>query len=204
MDSQVTLVDPAILALASTILDFDRDDMKRTTIRIRGAANTQPHYYVETTKSESRTVVRTGDQVVATIERREILPDQVTFKGSPSMSLSKWLKSPKITSFPITFVKDEKRYEWRINFIGQIALYEEGAAFTDAIAWFQSSRKRVVDGRLVVFNASLALKPEADLMRDTVLVSCLLAEQKARMNGKASEVACGRAAFGEGAFSFLA
>ncbi|EGN96461.1 hypothetical protein SERLA73DRAFT_162245 [Serpula lacrymans var. lacrymans S7.3] len=197
MDSQVTLVDPAILALASIILDFDRDDMKRTTIRIRGATSTQPYYYVETTKSDSRTVVRTGDHVIATVERRDIFPDQITFKGSQSMNLSKWLKSPKMAKFPISFVKDEKRYEWRINFIGQVALYEEGAAVTDAIAWFQASRKRVVDGRPVVYNALLALKPEADLMRDTVLVSCLLVEQKARMNAKANELAVGRAIFEE-------
>lgn len=61
------------------------------------------------------------------------------------------------------------------------------------VAWFSKSRKRVENGRRVVYDAFIAIKPEYDHMRDTIIVSCLLAEHKLRMKGKHSAVSEGAA-----------
>lgn len=64
------------------------------------------------------------------------------------------------------------------------------------IAWFQSSRKLVMDGVPTVLPAFLVLQPDAADIQDLTVVSFLILEQKARMSNKRTELLSGRAVHG--------
>ncbi|EGO22013.1 hypothetical protein SERLADRAFT_475122, partial [Serpula lacrymans var. lacrymans S7.9] len=191
MDSPITYVNSPAPSDASTILDFKRDVMTHTKITVRGDSTTC--YTVETFKAGVggvKTVVRQSNRTLAAIERRDILPDQVTLRdGDAPINLNKWLKSPVFSMFPITFEEAGKKYSWTRSSKGQLSLYEKGSEHKSAgcIAWFQPSRLSLEGKDLdtVSHCAYLALKEEADQIRDVVVVTCLLVEQKARMKDKA-------------------
>ncbi|KAH7924063.1 hypothetical protein BV22DRAFT_1035572, partial [Leucogyrophana mollusca] len=193
MNSQITLVAPSTPTHASVTLEFERDVMTSTTITVRG--NSTPCYSVDsaragTFKPNLKTVIREGDRVLASVERRDMLPDQLSLHGSPPMALSKWLKSPITSSFPITFEESGRKYLWRRDSGGKLQLYMENAN-SDAIAWFHPSRLTfgADGGNRVLHPASLSLTPEADIMRETVLISCILVLQKMRAKERTGETA---------------
>lgn len=62
------------------------------------------------------------------------------------------------------------------------------------IAWFNRSLRRVVDDRLTASVAFLALRPEAEAMREMVLASFFIVEQRRRMREKENTITAGRAA----------
>ena len=94
-NSQLTLVDtcPALPG-ENILLIFDRDDMKNTTLHIRG--NHLPSYSVNT--HDSTTSVYAGDVLLATITRRTFRPDQIKFPGSRPMNLGSWLRAPILSA----------------------------------------------------------------------------------------------------------
>ncbi|KAG6375731.1 hypothetical protein JVT61DRAFT_2577 [Boletus reticuloceps] len=197
-ESQLTLVDPSIAAAADghIILSFDMDDMKNTVLRLRN--DPRPRYLVHTVNN-AKTTVHGGDQLLATIERKTLRPDQITFPGASPMNLGDWLKAPMWSSFPLSFEEGGKRFQWRENFVGQLSLHDP--THSETMAWFSKSRKRLENGKLVVHAAFIAIKPEYDHMRDAIVTSCLLAEHKLRMKGKHSALSEGAASMSLMAYS---
>lgn len=61
------------------------------------------------------------------------------------------------------------------------------------IAWFQSSRKLVMDGVPTVLPAFLVLQPDAADIQDSTVISFLILEHKVRMINKRTELISGRA-----------
>lgn len=106
MDSQQTLVATIVADAApgaSVILDLKRDVITNTTITVRGQPESRICYKVETSTAglvgiNIKLVIRENDRVLATIRRRDMLPDQLTFAGSSVVNLTKWLKWPKGSS----------------------------------------------------------------------------------------------------------
>jgi len=220
LNSQLTLVDPNCGApegaKASVVIDFAKDDMKNSTASFRDARLGDPSYAVKTklaAKGDGATSVRRNGVLIAEVDRRDILPDEITRwfgedddgkanfdvdaatiregaeepkrSGGRKMRLAKWLKGPMnpLAPFPVAMEEGGKKYEWRESIVGQIALYEVNASDTTPIAWFQGSLRRVVDGQRVVYGAYLALTPAAEDMVDAVFVSAVLMSQKAKMRG---------------------
>ncbi|KAH7911122.1 hypothetical protein BJ138DRAFT_1172740 [Hygrophoropsis aurantiaca] len=187
MDSKVTVIAPPASPDATTTLDFERDDMTSTTINARG--NNDLHYTVETVprsrSSNMQTVIREGDRVLATVRHRDILPDQLILHGSPPISLRKWLKSPVTAILPATFQELGRKYRWKSNNGGKLQLYSDNKA-CGVIAWFHPSH--ITFGRdsedWSMQTACLSLRSDADIIRDTVVVSCILVLQKMRAKDK--------------------
>lgn len=92
------LIHPSIESEPGTVLIFDPDNMKKTTISLRGS--NRPLYDVDTDKSLTHTYIRrSSDNVpLASLERREIIPDKITLGGAPAVNVNKWLKSSRFTS----------------------------------------------------------------------------------------------------------
>ncbi|KIJ63396.1 hypothetical protein HYDPIDRAFT_113391 [Hydnomerulius pinastri MD-312] len=192
MTSQQTLV--ATIAQdapsgASVILDFKRDVITSTTITVRGQLEGVIRYKVETTTSgligiNIKLIISENDRVLATIRRRDMLPDQLTFSGGSSMSLSKWLKWPKISAFPVTFEEFGQCYAWKRLDNDRIALYKESGS--DEIAWYNPSYQTYDNsGERIMCPAFLALKAEADAIRTKILISCILVVQRMRAKQRA-------------------
>lgn len=104
MDSLTTLVNPTELPdrYAHTVLCFDRDSLTNADLRVRDGRAVL--YTIRTLgRSFSRTELSKnfdGSEapvVMATIERNEILPNTIKFRGSPSMRMRKWLKHKTFT-----------------------------------------------------------------------------------------------------------
>lgn len=96
MNSQVTLVDdPTSIssgALCSVTLVYDRRDMKHATVS-RQESN-EILYKIDTDASATRTTIyRPGRAILATFERRQLLPNMITFQGAEPIKVNKWLKS---------------------------------------------------------------------------------------------------------------
>jgi hypothetical protein len=96
IDSQLTLTEPSTAEpRTSAILVFDADSMRKTTIRLRG--HDEALYSVRSSKDYMTTELldaRTGESV-AKIQKRSLLPDQITLRGRATASISSWLRSRK-------------------------------------------------------------------------------------------------------------
>ncbi|KAG1749501.1 hypothetical protein EDB19DRAFT_1680511 [Suillus lakei] len=200
MDSQVALIDshgnltelaapdPAFGAI--TILDFDRDVMISTNATVRGQSHIR--YSVKTVRAglagmNPKTVFSQGERILATAQRRDMIPDLLTL-GGETMTLGSWLKTPMFSSFPVSFSEGGVTYLWKESQDGGIDLYKGSGASTSTIARFYSSDFVVThDRRIITYRAHLDLRPEADLIRERVFISCVLIVQKARRNAKAKE-----------------
>ncbi|EIW85762.1 hypothetical protein CONPUDRAFT_80205 [Coniophora puteana RWD-64-598 SS2] len=128
-NSQLTLVDPnggaPEGATASVVIDFAKDDMKNSTASFRDAKPEDPIYAVKTkltAKGDGATSVWRNGVLIAEVDRRDILPDEITCwfgedddgreksdvdaatvregaeepkrSGGRKMRLAKWLKGP--------------------------------------------------------------------------------------------------------------
>ncbi|OAX32654.1 hypothetical protein K503DRAFT_776448 [Rhizopogon vinicolor AM-OR11-026] len=195
MDSQLTLIggdtelaapDPSFGA--ATILDFERDVMISTSATVRGQSHTR--YSVRTVRAglvgmNPKTIISEGERVLATVLRRDMVPDLLTLGGS-SMSLGSWLKTPMFSSFPASFKEGGETYIWKESLDDGIYLYRESN--TTVIARFYPSYFEVTqDRRRITYRAHLDLRPEADFIRDRVFISCVLIVQKTRKNAGAKE-----------------
>ncbi|KAG0701568.1 hypothetical protein DFH29DRAFT_875791 [Suillus ampliporus] len=194
MDSRVTLIggdaelaapDPAFSA--TTILDFDRDVMISTNATVRGQSHIQ--YSVKTVRGglvgmNPKTIFNQGERILATVQRRDMVPDLLTL-GGETMSLGSWLKTPMFSSFPASFSEGGETYLWKEDPNGGIVLYKGS---TNVIARFYPSDLALThDRRRITYCAHLDLRPEADLIREKVFISCVLIVQKMRKNAKAKE-----------------
>ncbi|KAG1865421.1 hypothetical protein F4604DRAFT_1781675 [Suillus subluteus] len=202
MDSQETLVDsnydPEDLELATpdpafgatTILDFDRDDMISTNATVRGQS--QIRYSVRTVKAglagmNLKTVFSQGEGILATVQRRDMIPDLLTL-GGETISLRSWLKTPMFSSFPALFSEGRETYLWKEGRDGGIKLYKGSGSSASTIARFYPSDFVVTHDRgRITYRAHLDLRAEADLIREEVFISCVLIMQKTRKKAMAKE-----------------
>ncbi|KAH7924087.1 hypothetical protein BV22DRAFT_1035602 [Leucogyrophana mollusca] len=195
MDSNLTVIAPPVSSDATTTLDFERDVVTSTTISARGDSTLV--YSVESVRrsgsSNLNTLIREGDKVLAVVERRGVLPDQLSLHGSAPLNLRKWIKSPMTSIFPATFEESGRKYRWKSNNGGKLQLYSDDRA-SGAIAWFHPSRLTFSSdgGERTLQTACLSLRPEADRIRETVIVSCILVLQKMRAKDKKKETSASR------------
>ncbi|KDR82277.1 hypothetical protein GALMADRAFT_207546 [Galerina marginata CBS 339.88] len=201
MQSEVTLVDPTFVDEPADVFVMQPDNTNATTLYRRG--NSDILYNVKTDISGTKTTFSTphdNNAPLALLQRREIVSDKITFKGVETKKVKSWLKYGGVASihFPATFEENGKGYIWKASIVGQLSLYLASDPDTP-IAWFERSKKRVVDGQVVVHKAFLALQPEALEIQDVTVLSFLILEQKNRMAQKAMDLSAGRAiASGQG------
>lgn len=200
MDSQVTLVDPASATSdRATLLHFDQDDMSNTIIR----TDNNQFRYVVLTSGKTTTISRCSGviasmEILATVKQRHLKPDLITFSDVRAAHLNAWLKSPLFSVFPISFQDSGKKFEWTESFAGQLFLREVTSQGAVTAGWFARASKRIENGRQVICKPYLALKPRVLNMMDTILVACVLTEQRLRMTaGKNMGMAGAKAAGGQ-------
>ncbi|KAG1837878.1 hypothetical protein C8R48DRAFT_680199 [Suillus tomentosus] len=193
MDSQITLVDsdpdselapPDPAFGATTILDFDSNATRLTNATVRGESHTR--YSVGTVRTglagmSRKTIFSQGERILATVQRRNIIPDVLTL-GGETMRLGGWLKTPIFSSFPASFREGRETYRWKKGRDGRIDLYKGSGADTSTIARFYPSDFAVTrDRRRITYRAHLDLRAEADLIREKVFISCVLIVQKRKI-----------------------
>jgi hypothetical protein len=97
---QATTTTPTNPAPPSKSYNFSREDMKNTKIFNNQPAS--PLYSVVTDiKSDKRTDIfdARGNRLLARVDKRDILPDTITFpnrNNGSSINLSKWLQKSKL------------------------------------------------------------------------------------------------------------
>ncbi|KAG1808308.1 hypothetical protein EV424DRAFT_206133 [Suillus variegatus] len=125
-----------------------------------------------------KTIFSQGERILATVQRRNIIPDVLTL-GGETMRLGGWLKTPIFSSFPASFREGRETYRWKKGRDGRIDLYKGSGADTSTIARFYPSDCAVTrDRRRITYRAHLDLRAEADLIREKVFISCVLIVQK--------------------------
>ncbi|KAH0589727.1 hypothetical protein H2248_005448 [Termitomyces sp. 'cryptogamus'] len=179
MNSEETLVEGGRVD-ANAVFTFSRDDMRRTTISLRGYG---PYYSVDSDMGYSRTKIsRYGESVpLAVSETRGILPDKITFAGQERQRLRSWLKFSTLTLFPVTFEVDGKTYIWRSTADGKLSLHTSSSA-DSSIAWFTASQAVINNGTTITQVAHLTLRPEAIEIQDVAIISFLILEHKSRIS----------------------
>ncbi|KAJ3569638.1 hypothetical protein NP233_g4912 [Leucocoprinus birnbaumii] len=192
-DSQITLVNPTFDNDPALVLLLKPDNVKQTTMTILRTG--QVAYNVESNTSLTKcSVLRPGEKdPVALIERKDLFPDKITLQGEERQTIKSWLKGyGTFKEFPISFERSGNTYHWKINFVSQLALFNANQP-DHPIAWFERSKKRVIDGKPVILQAWLAMEPEAISIQDAVVVSFLVVEHKLRTDMKAGDLVAGRA-----------
>ncbi|KAG6872918.1 hypothetical protein C0995_005176 [Termitomyces sp. Mi166 len=180
MNSEETLVEGGRID-ANAVFTFSRDDMRRTTISLRGYG---PCYSVDSDMGYSRTTIsRYGESVpLAVSETRGILPDKITFAGQERQRLRSWLKFSTLTLFPVTFEAHGKMYIWRSTADGKLSLHTSSPLIDSPIAWFTASRTVTNSGITTTQVAYLTLCPEAIEIQDAAIISFLILEHKSRIS----------------------
>jgi len=131
---------------------------------------------------------------IAVIKRGDIFPDRITLEGEERKTIKSWLRGyGTFKDFPISFEQNGQLFHWRKNVVDQLALFSEGDS-ERPIAWFERSKKRVVNGVPTIIQAWLALEREAIPIRDAVVVSFLIVEHKVRTGINAGNMIGGRGA----------
>ncbi|EKM78004.1 hypothetical protein AGABI1DRAFT_107775 [Agaricus bisporus var. burnettii JB137-S8] len=178
MDSQVTLVNPDPLVML-----FSRDNIKGTElIRRRGGGILYKVVPDETLSSLKTSVYRAdSDTPMAFIETKNICGrDKITLRGGTRQNITDWISGYSILgSFPMTFNNNGRRYIWRKNKIQQLNLYNDYDP-ENPIATYERSKRRVIDGGLKSFPASLTLNDEATEIQDIIVISLLVVEGRIR------------------------
>ncbi|GLB44989.1 hypothetical protein LshimejAT787_1900670 [Lyophyllum shimeji] len=179
MNSEETLVEHDRLD-ANAVFSFSRDDMRRTTLSLRGFG---PSYTVDSDQGYTRTnIYRYGERMpLAVLETRGILPDKITFCGKERQRLRSWLKYSTLTLFPVTFEAHGNTYVWRSTADGKLSLHLSPLV-DSPIAWFTSSRTLTINDVPSTEPAYLTLRPAAIEIQDFVVISFLILEQKSRMS----------------------
>jgi hypothetical protein len=94
-DSFSTLIDPDYQVTGATRLVFDRNNIRNTTISIRSS----PTYILQTTTetlgSKTEVIDALTRQTIASVERRELLPNVMKHKGK-TIKLNRWLQKVKL------------------------------------------------------------------------------------------------------------
>ncbi|KAF8061836.1 hypothetical protein FPV67DRAFT_1422353 [Lyophyllum atratum] len=172
MDSTATLVNPSAIHL-----NFSANSMKDAVLSSKG----QPEYIVSTSgRSGTRITIQEANtqRVLATIKRRSLLPDTVTFAdhhgGSP-MKLDEWMPDAEPMAIIETGVG---RYHWKAHELHRLALYSEHNVHTPLAYMTISGTK-----------PCLVMEAGTESFRDQILASLLIVEQNARMKEKRSSIA---------------
>jgi len=181
-ESQMTLVDTSAFGAPNDVVSFLRDSMRNTTIlssdeRLLYSVNSDPH-----TNAWTRICKGESKEVIAEVKRKDLRPDRIKFGGNPSVKLSSFMKGQnnKWSDFPVSFEWNSSTYTWKTNSSRQIALYHEDDPVAP-VAWFQTSRKQVIDGVPTFVRALLALQSEAHAILDGIIISLLVVEQGLRV-----------------------
>ncbi|KAI9061052.1 hypothetical protein FKP32DRAFT_1576421 [Trametes sanguinea] len=148
----------------------------------------KPLYTVSTEhdKSSSVTYVRDADEeVLASLEWRDVLPDRVTLRDKGPMSLRDWLHTSLVPFYlkdDVSFQDDAgRKYKWRGNVPGRsLELYAADDGYKEPIARFRKSRTDRTTGTHTP--ATLLLTARALELRDTVVLSFLFLERRRRTN----------------------
>lgn len=191
-----TLVNPLVDNEPTLIMLLNPDNVKQTTMTRLGSSGEVLYKVQSNTSLTKCSVFRSeyGSEPIAMIERRDIFPDRITLEGQERMTIKSWLHGyGTFKDFPISFEKNGQLYHWRKNVVDQLALFRDGDS-EHPIAWFERSKKRVVDGVPTIIQAWLALEREVIPIQDTVVVSFLIVEHKLRTGVNAGGLSGSRAA----------
>ncbi|KAK7690587.1 hypothetical protein QCA50_005685 [Cerrena zonata] len=140
----------------------------------------------------SRTQVRNAhEEIIASLEWRDTLPDKVTFGRNKPVSIWDWMKKSVIPfKHDLTFQDEQGRqYRWKGNSVGRSlelsALDTEGP-----IAFFHASRRSPNPGGIslppIWTEAKLNLNARAREIQDLVVASFLFIEKTRRENENTS------------------
>jgi len=196
MDSQETLIDPALFAQHFyddlTVLEFSRDSMTNSRISVRGSRYLS--YVVESNRDNTTTNVyrvegRSERIRIASIDRGNLFPDKIILADRDPLRLSKWLKTQALSDFPARMTIGNTTYIWKKNMVGQLSMFAENEPGTP-LAWFHRSRCRLVNEQDVCDPAVLAVKNEVEGL-EFVLVACLILEHKIRLRVRTSGITMG-------------
>ncbi|EGN96482.1 hypothetical protein SERLA73DRAFT_186229 [Serpula lacrymans var. lacrymans S7.3] len=177
MESTTTLINPT----PPTALYFSTGSMKDSSIF---AHPSRPLYTVTSNKSGNRIEVKDAPsgRIIAVHERREILPDHITFPGSEthgseSMDVSKWLKKSKLPDgFPVHIMETpDGSYVWKSDPTYRLALFPESNLQTP-VAYLQPSTPTQ--------NFALVIESQTEAFRDDAVVAFLILEQRLRIEDK--------------------
>lgn len=161
--------------------NFSLEDMKNTKIFNNQPAS--PLYSVVTDiKSDKRTDIFDvrGNRLLARVDRRDILPDTITFpnrNSGSSIHLSKWLQKSKLEDgHHIHSIETAHgTYVWKSDAAYRLALYRKGDMSKPVAHLQQGTRTQ---------NFAVIMQEEAELIRDDVIVSFLILEQRLRISEK--------------------
>ncbi|KAI0360162.1 hypothetical protein OH77DRAFT_1434456 [Trametes cingulata] len=154
--------------------------------------------YTEHGKTTVTHVKNADDEVIASLEWRDVLPDKVTVGNKGPMSLRDWLHTTLVPFYfkdDVTFQDDAgRKYKWRGNAPGRalevgqtvaFTLFSEDDGFKEPIARFLKSVRGRGDG--TDRPATLLLTARAVQIRDTVVTSFLFLEKGRRTNETTSQ-----------------
>lgn len=184
-------------------LTLSPDNVSNTTL----VSETGERLYIvitEHTKKDTITTVRNArDDVIASLEWRDVLPDRVIFGDTKPTSMAEWMRRSVIPfKDDITFTDDEgRKYKWKGNSAGRS--FELSCAddnFSTIIARFQRSRRvhmsvpPETDASASTLSlaptlvnhtqtpAILTLAPRAQQIQDLVVASFLFLEKTRSIN----------------------
>ncbi|KIK43807.1 hypothetical protein CY34DRAFT_81144 [Suillus luteus UH-Slu-Lm8-n1] len=186
---QATTTTPTNPTPPSKSYNFSREDMKNTKIFNNQPAS--PLYSVVTDiKSDKRTDIfdARGNRLLARVDKRDILPDTITFpnrNNGSSINLSKWLQKSKLEDghHVHSIETAHGTYVWKSDANYRLALYRKGDMSSPVAHLQQGSRTQ---------NFAVIMQGEAELIRDDVIVSFLILEQRLRISEKHIDVGGGK------------
>ncbi|KAF8891128.1 hypothetical protein CPB84DRAFT_1683406 [Gymnopilus junonius] len=166
-------------ASSSKSLVFDQHSVINATVYSGNLLT----YSTITSKSMSRTDICDipGQRIVATIKRRELLPDTVKFPSrneGHSIAVSKWLRPVMVTSHPescTSLVTDSGKFIWKTNPTYRLALFP---AEDPEVPLAFAIRTRPPE------SLALTIKEECDEMMEDILISFIILEHRLRMKEK--------------------
>ncbi|KAI0696785.1 hypothetical protein BC835DRAFT_1414020 [Cytidiella melzeri] len=132
-----------------------------------------------TTKATFTTVRDAGDEIIGSLEWREVLPDKVTIGSNRPVSLGDWLKKSKVPFKDVaSFVDDEgRKYKWKGLAPGSAPfLCSEDDNYTAAIARFTKSRRIYTPTSGLISPSATTLRPQGDPAASTLSLAPTLTD----------------------------
>ncbi|KAJ3760637.1 hypothetical protein EV360DRAFT_68545 [Lentinula raphanica] len=116
---------------------------------------------------------------LATFQHHPIIPDTITFAGGHTMHLSHWMQV-KATALAATFEEKGQKYTWMKYDNGPFSLIAESNQ--KRIATFEEKRHVATpaEGTSKAALPHIVMLPEAEEMKDTVVISALILEHDKR------------------------
>jgi len=149
-------------------------------------------YTTETVFPGSKTLthIRNGDdEIIATLEWRDILSDKVTIGTKEKITLSSWLKKSTMPFTHTATFKDDagQSYRWEGNGPGlQLQLFAEDSSSKEPIARFVKSHEGN-SPKVPATPAQLHISPRGLEIRDLVVLSFIFLEKSRRMNENSNQ-----------------